>query len=116
MLARADTLARTYNVGESLGANLVVARLAEIQGDLPLALRAVRRRSRTATTCCPWYLSTYLREEGRLSALTGDTAGAVRAYRHYLALRPDPEPAVRPEVDAVRTRLAGLRADSGTGH
>jgi hypothetical protein len=25
--------------------------------------------------------------EGRLAALTADTAGAVRAYRHYLALR-----------------------------
>jgi hypothetical protein len=34
-----------------------------------------------------WYLSTFLREEGRLAALTGDTAGAIRAYQHYLALR-----------------------------
>jgi eukaryotic-like serine/threonine-protein kinase len=112
-LARADTLARTYNVGESLGANLVVARLAEVQGDLPLALRAVRRRA-GRYDMLPWYLSTYLREEGRLSALAGDTAGAVRAYRHYLTLRPDPEPAVRPEVEAVRARLAGLRVDAGT--
>ncbi len=112
-LARADTLARSYNVGESLGANLVVARLAEIQGDLPLALRAVRRRA-GRFDMLPWYLSTFLREEGRLAALTGDTAGAVRAYRHYLALRPDPEPAVRPEVEAVRARLVELRVDAGT--
>jgi ketosteroid isomerase-like protein len=29
----------------------------------------------------------YRREEGRLAALLGDTAGAIRAYRDYLALR-----------------------------
>jgi len=29
-------------------------------------------------------MSTFLREEGRLAAITGDTAGAVRALRHYL--------------------------------
>ena len=112
-LARADTLARTFNVGESLGANLVVARLAEIVGDLPLALRAVRRRA-GRYDMLPWYLSTFLREEGRLAALTGDTAGAIRAYRHYVALRPDPEPAVRPAVEAVRARLTGLVAGNRT--
>jgi hypothetical protein len=56
----------------------------------------------------PWYLSTFLREEGRLAALTGDTADAVRAYRHYLALRPHPEPEVTPEVAAVRAQLGEL--------
>jgi hypothetical protein len=61
----------------------------------------------------PWYLSTFLREEGRLSELTGDNAGAIRAYRHYLALRSDAEPAVKPEVDAVRARLARLDRTSG---
>jgi hypothetical protein len=85
-----------------------VARVAELQGDLPLALRAVRRRAGVYGMFPSWYLSTYLREEGRLAALTGDTAGAVTAYRHYLALRPQPEPETRPEVDAVRTRLAQL--------
>jgi hypothetical protein len=110
LLLRADTLARTFNVGESLGANLVVARLAEIQGNPSLALRAVRRRA-GRYDMLPWYLSTFLHEEGRLSELTGDTAGAIRAYRHYLALRTDPELAVMPEVDAVRARLA--RLDSG---
>ena len=33
---------------------------------------------------------------------------AIRAYQHYLALRDDPEPSVRPEVDAVRVELATL--------
>jgi hypothetical protein len=49
-----------------------------------------------------------LREEGRLAALTGDTVGAVRAYRHYLALRTNPEPEVKSEVDSVRAELARL--------
>jgi TolB-like protein len=109
-LDRADRAALTFNVGESMGANLVVARVAEEQGDLPRALRAVRRRASGYTLLPHWYLSSFLREEGRLAALTGDTAGAVRAYRHYLALRPDPEPELRPEVERVRTALAGLVA------
>jgi tetratricopeptide (TPR) repeat protein len=104
-LEQADAAARTYIFLPSLAVmapNLVVARLAEVQGDLPLALRAVRRSG------SGWYLSTLLHEEGRLAALTGDTAGAIRAYQRYLALRPNPEPAVKPEVEQVRTELARL--------
>jgi tetratricopeptide (TPR) repeat protein len=108
-LEQADAAARTYVIVLHSGpaANLVIARLAEAQGDLSLALRAVRRRN-NGFGLGPWYLSTYLREEGRLAVLIGDTAGAVRAYQHYLALRPDPEPAVRPEVEQVREDLARL--------
>ena len=56
----------------------------------------------------PPFLSSFLREEGRLAALTGDRAGAIRAYRHYLMFRYDPEPSVRPEVDRVRRELAAM--------
>ncbi len=107
-LELADTAARTYDVGASLGANLVVARIAEAQGNLPLALKAVRRRAGSYDLLPTYYLSTFLHEEGRLAALSGDTAGAVRAYQHYLALRPDPEPQVKPEVEGVREELARL--------
>jgi TolB-like protein len=107
-LEHADTVARTFIVGQSLAANLVVARVAESQGDLHLALRAVRRRAGRYNMLPPWYLSTFLREEGRLAALTGDTVGAVRAYQHYLALRQDPEPQVKPEIERVREELARL--------
>jgi Serine/threonine protein kinase len=107
-LEEADDAARAYETGQSLGANLVVARLAEAQGNLPLALRAVRRRANGYGLEPPWYLSTFLREEGRLAALTGDTAGAVRAYQHYLALRPHPEPEVIGEVNRVRAELTRL--------
>ena len=86
--------------------NLVVARLRETQGDLKGALAAVRRRVYFLGPAL--YLSTYLREEGRLAALTGDHQGAIRAYEHYLALRSDPEPSLKPEVDRVRAELAKL--------
>jgi serine/threonine-protein kinase len=87
-------------------ANLEVARLRERQGNLRAALGAVRRRSYSYHLSD--YLAAHLREEGRLAALTGDTVGAIRAYRHYLALRSDPEPALRPAVETVRAELVKL--------
>jgi hypothetical protein len=86
--------------------NLEIARLRERQGDLRAALDAVRRRPYAYHLSD--YLAPHLREEGRLAALTGDTTAAIRAYRHYLALRTDPEPALRPAVEAVRAELAKL--------
>jgi hypothetical protein len=91
-------------------ANLEVARLRERQGDLEAALAAVRRRPYAYHLTD--YLAAHLREEGHLAAMTGDRAGAVRAYRHYLALRSDPEPALRPAVDTVRAELAKLVGSS----
>ncbi len=86
--------------------NLEVARLRERQGDLPGALRAVRRRSYSYHLTD--YLAAHLREEGRLAALTGDKAGAVRAWRHFVVLRSDPEPRLRGSVDSVRAELRKL--------
>ena len=108
-LEQADAAARHYVVVLHSGpsANLIIARLAEAQGNLSLALRAVRRRN-NGFGLGPWYLSTFLREEGRLAAMVGDTSGAVRAYQHYLAIRPNPEPGVRTEVEQVREELARL--------
>ncbi len=87
-------------------ANLEVARLRERQGDNRAALAAVRRRPYAYHLTD--YLAAHLREEGRLAALTGDRSGAIRAYQHYLALRSNPEPAVRPAVEVVRSELAKL--------
>jgi hypothetical protein len=39
-------------------------------------------------------------------------AGAIRAYRHYLTLRSDPETAMRPKVEEVRAELAALERES----
>jgi serine/threonine-protein kinase len=110
-LEAADSLARhvAFVLAETPSlpeANLLLARLWETQGDLPRALEAVRRR--VIYIGAPVLITTFLREEGRLAALTGDTAGAVRAYRHYLGLRYDPEPVLRPEVERVRHELAAL--------
>jgi hypothetical protein len=86
--------------------NMVAARLHEARGELGAALVAMRRRS--WGLLCPSYV-VYHREEGRLAALTGDTTGAIRAYRRYLALRSDAEPRFQPKVQQVRSALAALQ-------
>jgi tetratricopeptide (TPR) repeat protein len=106
-LVRLDTLLRA---GSSLRwlvpivGNVIAARLYEERGDPQYALAIIRRR----TSWVNQLLSTQLREEGRLAALLGDYAGAVRAYRHYLALRSDPEPKLRRDVERVRAELQRL--------
>lgn len=104
----ADSVARrlAFNIPEPPSVaetNLFLARLWEAQGDRLRALKALRRRGFLHPT---QFMTTFVREEGRLAALTGDTAGAIRAYRHYLGLRYDPEPHLRPEVERVRRELA----------
>jgi serine/threonine-protein kinase len=111
-LSAADSLARhlVFAITDAPRipeANLLLARLWEAQGDLPRALAAVRRRGGIFGGP-PHFMTTFVREEGRLAALTGDTAAAIRAYRHYLGLRYDPEPHLRPEVERVRRELAIL--------
>lgn len=89
--------------------NLVLARLREYQGDHRAALTATRRTAYIGNSVMEQMTHPFmLREEGRLAAMVGDTAGAIRAYEHYLAIRTDPDPAVQPEVDAVRRALADL--------
>ncbi len=110
-LVRADSLARTYIFQVCCAlqtANLWLAQLWERAGDLPLALQAIKRRS-TWFGGATLYLTSFLREEGRLAAMTGDTTDAILAYRRYLAFRGDPEPSLRPSVERVRQALAALR-------
>jgi hypothetical protein len=85
-------------------ATVIASRLYEARGDRLHALALTRRRNFWWTQL----LSTQIRDEGRLATLIGDTAGAIRAYRHYLALRSDPEPRLRADVERVRTELAAL--------
>ena len=89
-----------------------MARLREAQGDLRSARTALQRRLYWWSAGA-WALATSLREEGRLAALTGDREGAIQVYQHYLALRSDPELAVRPEVERVRAELAKLVGEGG---
>ncbi len=112
-VATADSVARelveeiccsTDRVGDI---NIQLARLWEREGDLPAAMRALARRS-AMFRIGPMYMSTFIREEGRIAALMGDTATAIRAYRHYLAFRRQAQPSMRPGVDSIRATLALL--------
>jgi hypothetical protein len=113
---RLDSMLRALDysatsVGRASFTNLVAARLLEKLGDVRGALAAARRRSDAWTQNNP-YLATQLREQGRLAALAGEREEAIRAYKHFLALRVDPEPALRPQVDAVRRELRQLEKAS----
>jgi TolB-like protein len=85
--------------------NLISARLHEARGEPIAALIAIRRRMWGLV--CPYFV-VYHREEGRLAALAGDTTGAVRAYRRYLALRGAADPPLQARVQEVRRALAAL--------
>ena len=84
--------------------NLIVARLFEQRGDYAAALAAIRRTQPVAST-----MVTYHREEGRIAAEAGDTAGAIRAYQRYLRIRGDADPSLQPQVQRVRAELAALQ-------
>jgi tetratricopeptide (TPR) repeat protein len=113
LLARADSALTknaepVYFIG--LG-NLIVAGLWEASGDPGRALAAVRRR--IFNLAHPPFWTTTLRQEGRLADLAGDRPGAIEAYRRYLALRTNPEPAIAPQVEQVRAELARLVGEKG---
>ncbi len=109
LVARLDSilLSGPYVFGIDF-ANLVLARLYEARNDRAAALRAVRRRPYDWDTG-PLYLTTFLREEGRLAAQTGDRIGAARAWEQFLALRAGADEAHRAQTDSVRRALALLR-------
>lgn len=108
-VARLDSMMVTapFQFGVDFG-NLVLARLHEGSGDHAAALRAVQRRPYDWDTG-PLYLTTFLREEGRLAARIDDRATAIRAYTEYLALREGSDPAYRAVDDAIRRSLDALR-------
>jgi hypothetical protein len=91
-------------------APFVIARMRESQGDMEAALSWLRRRPSAGSTQ-HFMLSTYLREEGRLAALTGNSRDAARALAHYLDLRAQSESAISDDVAGVRRALTELTAD-----
>ena len=91
-------------------ANWTIARLREREGNIPAALAAIRRREMSYYPEYLWILPALLRQEGRLAALVGDTAGARRAYDQYLTLRTDPDPPFQPQRDSVIAERAVLRS------
>jgi serine/threonine protein kinase len=104
---RADSMMR-HRLPSRMIANrtqLLLARAWDALGDPEAGLRVIRRRGPSNPA---FFLATILAEEGRLAARVGDRDGAIRAYRHYLALRTEPDPALVPEVERVRAELAEL--------
>jgi serine/threonine-protein kinase len=98
-----------YDLGTSGGSaptNLLLAELYTEAGDTLRALSVVRRRPFNWFN--PVLLTSNLLMEGRLAAATGDTAGAARAYRHYLGLRSQPEPPLVAQRDSVARELGDL--------
>ena len=89
-------------------ANINLARLQEASGDLVSALRAARRHEYHWLPGGTMGLSTFLLRQGQLAARLGDTASALRAYRHYLVLRSNPDPELVPQRDSVRGALLRL--------
>lgn len=100
----------TVIVSPSAFANYTIARLRESQGDLADALAAIRRREVDYFPTYLWSLPAFLRQEGRLAALTGDVPGALKAYDQYLAMRTDPAVALRPQRDSVVSERAALHS------
>jgi DNA-binding SARP family transcriptional activator len=110
-LNRVEKLVRQGPQAEQPGnlARLMIAGWREAQGDYRAALAVVRGRDPMA-----WHVASPAawRIEGRLAALAGDTVGAVRAYRKFLALRDRPDSgAISGEVQQVMMELARLGGD-----
>ncbi|HTO73210.1 MAG TPA: hypothetical protein VMJ30_05295, partial [Gemmatimonadales bacterium] len=89
-------------------AGLELAQLYMAQGRMDRALKAIRRRWLPLGDPVLTGLAESYRLEGKLTALTGDKVGAIRAYRTYLRMRLDPEPSKIPQRDSVRAELAAL--------
>jgi hypothetical protein len=85
--------------------DLIAARLHERRGEYAEALADIRGE---AEGYMEPVVITYHREVGRIAALAGDTATAIRAYQRYLRIRGDAEPRLQPEVQQVKSALAAL--------
>lgn len=99
-----DSLARA-GAGEAMRTNFVLVRIFREIGDAPRALAAVRRRRAGGQLR---FRAPYLLAEARLAVATADTAGALEAYRRYLAFRTNPDPLLRPHRDSARAEYARL--------
>ena len=107
LVERLDSLQREGTAWHwALPEHRITARLWDALGEPALALRAVRRRRLEAMS----YIAADLDAEATFALRAADTTGAVRAWRHYLALRSAPEASMRPRVDSVRSRVALLGA------
>jgi hypothetical protein len=100
-----------FGTGDQQPGNLDLAHLLERLGDYAGGLSVLRRRLYNYKVPMLWYLPRYLEQEARLAAATGDRAGAIRAYQHYLTLMADPDSTYLPAVREARAQLAKLLAE-----
>jgi len=108
LLDRADSIYRESDIMDDWYAtDLVLARLREAMGDLPGAAGTIGRVEVAIPGSRP-YLSTYLREQGRIWLASGDTADAVRSLRRYVALRAHAGAQLGAERDSARAQLGRL--------
>ena len=108
LVARADSMLRRVDGGlynQDTG-NLIVARLWEQLGDTRQAYAAVQRRR--SGPVINLFGATYVREEARLAAATGDVNAAIRAYQRYVRMRAEPEPSMLADLEAAKRELARL--------
>ena len=110
LVASADSMLRRVDGGEynESAGNLVVARLWEALGDPQRAFAAAQRRP-SGPEREP-FGTTFLREAARLAAASGQVDAAIGYYRRYVAARAEPEPSMRPDLDAAKRELARLEA------
>jgi hypothetical protein len=119
-LDRLDSLTRdvggSWNALPINVAGFYIARWRERQGDLRAARAALARRPMMGNGPHLVIFPASFREEGRLAALMGDTAGAIEAYSKYLVLRTHPDPGpMAEEVRRVREQLAELVGEPRKG-
>ena len=107
---RAVAQAWAWPMGYMIG--FAAARLYERLGDPAAAAEALRQRPSRATQGS-WTLGHALHEIGRLSLAAGDTAAALDAWRHWLALHDRPEASRRDDVERVRRLVSDLASDRG---
>ena len=105
-LERLDTMARGSLPAGAL-AQLVYLHILGELGASERALAASAAHTRNLGFFVAW-LPTLLRLEARFAAATGDKDRALQAYRKYLALRNDPDPALIPQADSVRAEYERL--------
>lgn len=110
-VARTDSMIDWLTGGDQLGVStLIAARCHELTGDRAGALAMLARRPLDPVSG-PRYLAGCLYDEGRLALLEGDRPRALQAWRQFLVLRDDPEPALRSQVAMVRRAVDSLSRD-----
>jgi hypothetical protein len=99
----------TTHTGRTSQHALAIAHSWEQLGEPARALSAVLRYFTWNSEVMP-YLGIQVREIARIAALAGDRPRAGRSYRHFLAMRSQAEPALKPRIDSVRAELAELES------